>query len=217
MRRARTDLSFALAALATAATALHGTATAQAAQWLPTNTQPRRRHDAALAPQPVSGRLLLFGGLQRSALYTQATLEGDAWEWSGSRWARRTLVGPTGRMATTMCLDIVRQRIVLFGGYGPGGSALADTWEFDGETWRQRSVVGGPPGSFGHALAYDLFRLRTVLFGATTGSWEWDGTTWSRPTLTVVPSARSYAPMVLDFVRGKLVMYGGVEATRAAT
>jgi hypothetical protein len=217
MRRACTDLLFAALAALAAAAALHDSAKAQAAQWLPTNTQPRARTDASLAPQPFSGRLLLIGGLQRSTLYAQATFEGDAWEWSGSRWARRTLIGPSARMASTMSLDLVRQRIVLFGGYGPGGSALADTWEFDGEVWTQRNVVGGPPASWGHALAYDLLRLRTVLFGANTGTWEWDGTAWTRPALAVAPSARSYAAMVFDPARAKLVMYGGVEATRAAT
>src|SRR5262245_34007717 len=116
-----------------------------------------------------------------------------------------------------MSLDLVRQPLVLFGGFQQGPPPLADTWEFDGETWAQRSTVGSPPGSWGHALAYDVVRRRTVLFGAFTGTWEWDGTTWTPPTLGVAPASRFYPAMVLDLSRGKIVMYGGIQANAAGT
>jgi hypothetical protein len=32
--------------------------------------------------------------------------------------------------------DVAREVFVLYGGFGPDGTALADTWEFKHGTWR---------------------------------------------------------------------------------
>ena len=62
---------------------------------------------------------------------------------------------------------------------------LSDTWEWDGATWTQHDGKG-PPSRFGHGMAFDTIRARTVLFGGTAlnysrflgDTWEWNGATW---------------------------------------
>ena len=65
--------------------------------------------------------------------------------------------------------------------------ALAETWEWDGSQWTLRAT-GGPAPRWGHILAYDTARARTVLHGGRdsqqgtvlSDTWEWDGVAWIR-------------------------------------
>src|SRR5262249_14172263 len=52
---------------------------------------------------------------------------------------------------------------------------LADTWEWDGTDWTQRATASSPPARYGHVLAFDSARGRTVLFGSSslTDTWEY--------------------------------------------
>jgi hypothetical protein len=65
-----------------------------------------------------------------------------------------------------------------------------------------------------HAMAYDLRRGVTVLFGGRYFSqpygdtWEWDGDTWQQRDV-VGPEARSEHAMVYDRGRGVTVLFGG--------
>jgi hypothetical protein len=101
---------------------------------------------------------------------------------------------------------------VLFGGYN-GNTANGETWEWDGSAWTQR-VVSGPSPRRGHAMAYDVSRGVTVLFGGTTGAsngetWEWNGTAWTQQTITG-PAPRVLHAMAYDAARGLTVLFGGV-------
>jgi len=75
------------------------------------------------------GLLLAFGGFPGTDLNLLAR-HGEQWTSLASAG------GPGARYLTDAAYDPQRQRLVLFGGGDPGGSALlADTWEFDGTTW----------------------------------------------------------------------------------
>src|SRR5262245_48823806 len=139
-------------------------APAQAPQWLPTNTQPRVRSRAGAANMPFSGRPVLFSGAQQVS-NSGTAYQADLWEWSGSRWSRIDAPGPPPRDLGAMCLDLQRQRIVLFGGVSPTGSLLSDTWEFDGVSWTERTPTLSPWPATNCVLAYDPLRQRTVLYG----------------------------------------------------
>lgn len=82
--------------------------------------------------------------------------------------------------------------------------------------WTQKQEVGPSP-RFGHALAYDSTRNRTVLFGGSVGSrfstavgdtWEWDGENWTQMA-DVGPSARQEHSMAFDSQRNQTVLFGG--------
>jgi hypothetical protein len=73
-----------------------------------------------------------------------------------------------------MAFDWARERVVLFGGIGPGGF-VSDTWEWDGTDWIQRFPAISPPATEQLAMTYDLARGRLVLFDSG-GTWEYGPT-----------------------------------------
>jgi hypothetical protein len=89
-------------------------------RWQPANGLPLGRAGAMLAPDPVGGGLVLFGGQTT----TTGMVGGDAWRWQGA-WQAEEMTGPAARMGAGM--TAMGQRIVLFGGQA-AGRCLADTW-----------------------------------------------------------------------------------------
>jgi hypothetical protein len=67
----------------------------------------------------------------------------ETWSWDGTSWRRLATTGPSQRSVSAMAYDVRRQRIVLFGGSGPGGappySSHGDVWEWDGVSWSSRA------------------------------------------------------------------------------
>jgi len=63
----------------------------------------------------------------------------ETWSWDGTTWHRLATTGPSQRIVSAVAYDAVRQRVVLFGGAGPGGEppydSHADVWEWDGTGW----------------------------------------------------------------------------------
>jgi hypothetical protein len=113
-----------------------------------------------------------------------------------------------------MTYDRTRGRVVLFGGYGPGGPT-SDTWEWDGISWIQKSPPTSPPARYGHAMTYDSTRGRVVLFGGADSAfellgdtWEWDGSTWIEQFPSMSPPGHFAHPMVYDAARGRVVLSG---------
>jgi galactose oxidase-like protein len=125
---------------------------------------------------------------------------------------------PSGRYATRMAYDAVRQQMVLFGGANATNNFLGDTWVWDGVNWTQQFPVTSPPGRGSHATAYDAARQRVVLFGGSIGpglsgivadTWEWDGTNWAQKFPATSPSPRLHAGMAYDEARQQVVLFGG--------
>jgi hypothetical protein len=83
--------------------------------------------------------------------------------------------------------------------------------------WLERyPATSTPSARYGHAMAYDSLRHKTVLFGGgwatsyNNDTWEWDGTDWlERYSATITPTARRYPAMVYDSKRNVTVMFGG--------
>src|SRR5262245_36274842 len=84
----------------------------------------------------------------------------------------------------------------------------------DAQSWRELL----PRPRTGHALAYDIGRGRTVLYGGYDGSslmsdtWEHDGTRWSRVSTALTPTARSSHALAYDAARSRIVLFGGLDA-----
>jgi hypothetical protein len=154
---------------------------------------------------------LLFGG------YGSSGYLGDTWEWiSGFGWLARSVTGTPARTQHAMAFDSQRGRTVLFGGLGSSGY-LSDTWEYDFATanWLPQIFASGPIARFAHAMAYDIRRGRTVMFGGQDSAgvplgdtWEWDGTNWMQMVATG-PSARYSHRMAYDGQRAYTVLSGG--------
>src|SRR5436853_6935455 len=61
------------------------------------------------------------------------------------RISRRSGTSPTKTKFHALAFDLVRSRVVLFGGDPGNGNALGDTWSWDGSTWTQTSNFGANP------------------------------------------------------------------------
>ena len=100
-----------------------------------------------------------------------------------------------------------------------GGSFPADTWLYNGISWAPAAPSASPPGRGAHAMAYDLFRDRVVLFGGLGAAgvmgdtWEWDGTTWQQRSPAAGPPARMAHCMAFDLRRGVTVVFGGTSSS----
>jgi hypothetical protein len=125
---------------------------------LAVTTTPGQRLGAQLAVDPVSGKVLLFGGLLAeqtgSNSLTQAYVN-DTWQWDGkaSTWTKlEPARAPDARENGMMSYDPLTQRIVLFGGYSYG-FYHSDLWSWNGQTWvplldqatRRRTAGSVPP------------------------------------------------------------------------
>ncbi|MBK8098399.1 MAG: hypothetical protein IPK26_14915 [Planctomycetes bacterium] len=166
---------------------------------------PVPRHATSLVKDPGGG-LLLFGGSSNGGQVN------DTWRWRGGQWQQVfPSRSPVGRLEAAIAADTVRQRVVLFGGWGGLFLApLGDTWEWDGLDWHA-SAPSTAPSPRGTTAAFDPQRRRTVLFGGTDwnfvlrDTWEWDGAVWvlhssAQQPLTATPA------MVFDSGRGRVLL-----------
>lgn len=136
---------------------------------------PRAQH--ALAYDSTRQVTVLFGG---STTTPVGATFGDTWEWNGSTWVERSVIGPRARKIHTMSYDSSRNVSVLFGGHlAPGFEPPhnGETWEWNGTSWTQQPIAGPAP-RYNHAMAFDAIRLKTVLFGGDVSGAPFDGQTW---------------------------------------
>jgi hypothetical protein len=177
-------------------------------------TGPSVRSDHAMVSMGSAG-ILLFGGKVTGA---DSSVLGDTWLWNGSQWTQLAATGPAPRGGHSMAFDSVRQRVVLFGGFGANSAVLSDLWEWDGTGWTQR-VASGPTARFAAAMAFDPSLEHCVLFGGYSGgllgdTWTWDGTAWTQ-VVAGGASPRYYATAAFDESLGRVVLRGGAGAAAA--
>ncbi|MFY9342757.1 MAG: kelch repeat-containing protein [Planctomycetota bacterium] len=170
---------------------------------------PSARLLPALALEPQSPRVMLFGGVDGTGTYL-----ADTWQWDGSAWQALPLATAPSPRATRVVADTVRQRLVLFGGETTNLAKLGDTWEFDGTAWTAVAPANAPSARAHHGMCFDSSRQRVVLFGGYSVSgevddtWEWDGGTWTQVAIPG-PSSRHGTAMAYDAARQRTVLFGG--------
>jgi hypothetical protein len=136
------------------------------------------------------------------------------------------VTSPPERYGPRLAADTARNVVVLFGGLGYNWALpnpfvpLNDTWEWNGSNWIQRFPSTTPPARYGHALAYDVGRGVTVMFGGTgattnhADTWEWDGVDWTLRIPTTSMSPQINHSMAYDTARGVVVMADGITSSR---
>jgi hypothetical protein len=134
-------------------------------------TRPGRRVNPALAFDPVSGRVLLFGGLLLGGPFA-----ADTWTWDGTSWTQLAPVhAPSPRARAVLATDLAAGRVVLYG--GSDGTELDETWSWNGSDWTPHGdVQPGVPAL--PALAMAPSGRHVILFGGadaggTTGNRTW--------------------------------------------
>jgi galactose oxidase-like protein len=163
--------------------------------------RPPARSGHAMAYDPRSRRILLFGGVD-----AQGRALDDTWLWDGSRWSiGDPNMRPQARSGHTLITDPAQGFVLLFGGVDGRGTAVGDPWTFDGTSWAPVAVGDPnlwPSPRHEHAVAFDDARGEIVLFGGDgAAGFVLQGDTW-----TVVPCgvgtvhASSGAPTNVLFV-----------------
>lgn len=181
-------------------------------------TVPTGRDSMGFAYDVARNRTVMFGGWD-----TNGTPLADTWEWNGTDWVDVTPAGasPGPRVNPGMVYDLTRGVCVLFGGYDWNtGVGFDDTWEWNGTTWTQIATATMPVARDSHAMAFDITRNRTVLFGGwdangvpQNDTWEYDGTNWTQMNPAVSPLARYYTVMAFDLATGRCVLHSGYDGT----
>jgi hypothetical protein len=149
-------------------------AAAAGGDWRPApgTTAPPWRDDAGLAPDRLSHRLLLFGGIPE-----QSPRAGDTWAWAGSAWselhpAHRPAGGPVSMT------DLAT---------GPLLYEQDGTWTWSGADWTLAQPPGRPrwypyaavaaiPGA---APGQPLAILLAGAAGDVGQTWRWSGARWT--------------------------------------
>jgi hypothetical protein len=195
--------------------------------WRPHGAEgPVGRTFPAMAYDAARDEMVLFGGnrvLFGPGTPDPATFLDDTWVLQRDTWTRRDVAGPPPRAEAAMAYDVMRRRVVLFGGYAQtstGRVRYGDTWEWDGTQWTLTAARGPAPRN-GAALAYDERDGVTVLSGGPPSlvgaeTWEWDGTTW-RQRPEPAPPGRFNPVMVYHRAVTGLLRYGGWTGTTRAS
>ncbi len=127
-------------------------------------TGPTARRNCALAFDPASGKMLLFGGKDGGGNLN------DTWTFDGTAWTQLTPAGalPGVRQYHHLVTRLDYGDVILCGGYNTTVSTnYLDTWRWDGATtsWVQIVTAHNPNCVFANDTAYDMLRKRIVMAG----------------------------------------------------
>jgi N-acetylneuraminic acid mutarotase len=192
----------------------------------PSGTLPASRAQHQMVYDPVSGKVILFGGVVKE-LGTQLN---DTWAYDpvAKTWKDLKPAGdkPSTRGSFGMVYDAANKMIILFGGWSNDTSAhLNDTWAYDPakNTWAKLNPTGDVPTSRGNfGMAYDTDEQAVVLFGGTDSTayfndtyvFDYSANTWTAVVPTGdLPPLRAGHKMTYDPISGYIVLFGGWDGT----
>jgi len=139
-------------------------------QLSPSGTPPAARFLAGSARNPVTNRMVIFGG-------TDNTLFNDVWTLTLSgapAWTQISASGtpPSQRYEPTAIYDQSHDRLVVFGGFD-GFTYLGDTWALSltgAPAWTLLVPTGlSPSPRYGHTAIYDSVRKSMLVYGGFDG------------------------------------------------
>jgi N-acetylneuraminic acid mutarotase len=183
---------------------------------------PDARMGSTLTYEPVTGRLLLFGGWGGTEFFDTVW----SYDLATNTWASLDTGGnpPAARALHSVVYLPDTGRLLMFGGYN-GSVYLGDTWAYDivADSWTNLGPSGSvPEARDGHSLVYDSSNKKVYLFGGWNGAREFNDTwvydpaanTWTelRPA-GAVPAARDSQAMVFEPKTGKVFLFGGWSQT----
>lgn len=170
-----------------------------------------------LAPDPVTGQLILVGGGEAQDLMP------GTWTWDGTAWTQLSDEGPEPRAHHGFSTDADQASTLLYGGLD-NTHLFDDLWSWDGTAWTQLSVEGPRPGPRSHH-GFAVGASGALLFGGATGTSTFGslvGDTWlyADGAWTLLdgsnPSARGLPALGYDPTREVFVLHGGFDAEGGA-
>lgn len=172
---------------------------------------PPARGYPSMAYDPISQKVVLFGGYNGGYL-------NDTWTFDGTTWTQiQTSVAPPPRTNATMAFDRVDRVLILFGGYN-GTQYMGDTWIWNGakSTWTKASPSASPKAVTGPMLFTDPANGHVDVFGGFDGrfyqatTYQWTGATWNNLNPSTVAYARSIAVCATDGATKSTVVFAGL-------
>lgn len=136
--------------------------------------------EPAVGWDPVSSRLILFGGIKTMS---PDPAPNDTWAWDGRNWSRLSpaIVPPSNNGGQKIALDPTAGRLLMLD--------EAQTWSWTGSNWQKLAdgLPGPTPNIDGGALASDPVNRQVIYVGGCTvgcvqlypGTLVWDGKSWS--------------------------------------
>jgi N-acetylneuraminic acid mutarotase len=194
----------------------------------PSGTLPIPRMYAGMAYDPVTRRLIMFGGLDRKT----NTCLSDTWAYDPAvnSWTKLDPRGPTppARAWNVLVRDPDSGKLVMFGGMAGGevadlvaGDQLNDTWAYDpaANIWTGLKPAGAfPPARYAYTMVYDPSSKQMILFGGITGTTRFNDTWAYDPAVDVwrelkpasaIPKPRGAQSMAYDPATRRVIMFGG--------
>ena len=122
---------------------------------------------------------------------------------------------PSTRANHDMVYDTESDRIILFGGVGPGDT-ITYAYDFNTDTWTKQA--SGPSAQQGIRMAYDAESDRVILFGGAsqaqgklneTWAYDFNTDTWTEMKPSVSPPARWFHVMTYDAESDRVLMWRG--------
>lgn len=186
-------------------------------------TPPIESYGHSATMDPIGHRMVMFGGQNGSGLLNgtwQLTLTGTP-AWGALNFSPP----PAARVLHTAIHDPVRNRVVLFGGYGT--TYWNDAWTLGLSSelprWSALAAAGTRPSArLGHGAVYDPVDDRMIVVGGIDplqseyrndvwtlslgGTPEWiEATGMGTP-----PRGRALFSTIYDFARRRIVIFGGL-------
>ncbi len=176
-------------------------------------TSPPPRDNAAMAYDPATKQVVLFGGEHLGPL-------GDTWVFDGTTWSQvHPAKSPSPRREASMAYDPATKRLLLFGGKG-SKRFLHDTWTWSGTNWKRLRPAATPSARGWASLGYDSTSKQMLLYGGFGSSYLADTWSFQRNTWTQVassgPSPRAAASVGDDPAAGGLLLFGGDDNTTSS-
>jgi N-acetylneuraminic acid mutarotase len=189
----------------------------------PSGDVPPGRSGHAMAYDPVTRKVILFGGSAQSQYL------GDTWTYdpASNSWTQINPLGdrPSARYAASLVFDPGLNKLLLFG--GRDANDLNDIWAFDPatKTWTRLNPVGDvPPPRYHNGMVYDTQAGRTILFGGNAqdvgylnDTWTYDSAanSWTKlETEGEPPAARFACGLVFVPEAGRTILFGGADKSK---
>jgi len=196
-------------------------------QLMPTGPLPSARNSQCAVYDPVTDRMVVFGGRDDDRMCT------DVWALSlsgGPAWTELAAGGspPTARLDHDAIYDPVRKRMLVVGGADDTSGVRVWALTFSGKTsWTTLTPVGtAPAGWLGYCAVYDPVRDRMLMLGNATRSRRnrtvqdstvvWALSLDGAPAWTVLTPAGRKPPAnygrtaIYDTARDRVVIFGGI-------